>query len=170
MITGSRRTHSAARAGNRSYLPSADRKLIPMLCPSAKPTRTAPPLAGFSPAQLAAIEPSLEPQYLALLTTGATGAGATSGPDPRIVNGSSLPNGPFQLTGPHLPYDAYTGDTTHRFYQMWQQSDCSIANVSRPNPVGCLNDLYPFVMTTFAGPAADRGGGTSMAFFNMQAG
>jgi phospholipase C len=117
---------------------------------------------------LAAIEPSLEPEDLVLLTTGATGAGATTGPDPRITNDLNLPNGPFQLTGPHLPYDAYTGDTTHRFYQAWQQSDCSIANASPTNRVGCLNDLYPFVITTYAGPTADKGGGTSMAFFNMQ--
>jgi phospholipase C len=107
-----------------------------------------------------------------LLTTGATGApgGATTGPDPRIVNGSHLPNGPFELTGPNLPYDAYTGDTIHRFYQMWQQSDCSIASATPANPTGCLNDLYPFVATTFAGPTADEGGGSSMAFFNMQVG
>jgi phospholipase C len=135
--------------------------------PSA-PGTTSPPFAGFSQAQLAAIEPSLEPEDLVLLTTGATGAGATAGPDPRIINGSNLPNRPFQLTGPHLPYDSYTGDTAHRFYQMWQQSDCSLANASPGNPAGCLNDLYPFVMTTYAGPTADKGGGTSMAFYNMQ--
>src|SRR5262249_350287 len=45
-----------------------------------------------------------------------------------------------------------------------------IASATPANPVGCLNDLYPFVATTFAGPTADEGGGTSMAFFNMQAG
>jgi len=67
-----------------------------------------------------------------------------------------------------LPYDSYTGDTTHRFYQMWQQSDCSIRNATEANPTGCLNDLYPFVITTYAGPTADHGGGTSMAFYNMQ--
>jgi len=134
----------------------------------ATPSTTSPPFTGLPQAQLAAIEPSLEPGDLFLLTTGATGAGTTTGPDPRIVHGSALPNGPFQLTGLHLPYDSYTGDTTHGFYQMWQQSDCSIANASLGNPTGCLNDLYPFVMTTYAGPAADAGGGTSMAFYNMQ--
>jgi phospholipase C len=128
-----------------------------------------PPFVGFSQQQLAAIEPSLEPQDLDLLTTGATGASGTAGPDARITNDLNLPNGPFQLTGPHLRYDAYTGDTTHRFYQMWQQSDCSIANASPGNPTGCLNDLYPFVITTYAGPTADKGGGTSMGFYNMQA-
>ena len=126
------------------------------------------PCSNFLP-QLAAIEPSLELDDLCLLTTGATGASGTTGPDPRIVNGAALPNGPFQLTGPNLPYDSYTGDTVHEFYQMWQQSDCSIDNATEDNPTGCVNDLYPFVATTFGG-TADHGGGTSMAFYNMQAG
>ena len=133
-----------------------------------QPSPTSPPFTGLSQTQLAAIEPSLEPDDLVLLTTGATGAASRIGPDPRIANDLTLPNGPFQLTGPHLPYDSYTGDTTHRFYQAWQQSDCSIANASPGNPVGCLNDLFPFVITTYAGPTADKGGGTSMAFYNMQ--
>jgi phospholipase C len=117
---------------------------------------------------LGLIEPSLEPSDLFLLTTGATGAAGTTGPDSRIVNGADLPNGPFQLTGPNLLYDSYTGDTVHQFYQMWQQSDCSIHHATQDNPTGCLNDLYPFVATTFG--AADHGGGTSIAFYNMQNG
>jgi phospholipase C len=134
-----------------------------------QPSPTSPPFTGLSQSQLAAIEPSLEPADLVLLTTGATGAAVTSGaPDTRIANFANLPNGPFQLTGPNLAYDTYTGDTAHRFYQMWQQSDCSVANATPGNPTGCLNDLYPFVMTTYAGPTADKGGGTSMAFYNMQ--
>src|SRR5271165_2751743 len=60
---------------------------------------TMPPFTGFTDAQLAAIEPSLEPSDLFLLTTGATGAAGTTGPDARITNDASLPNGPFQLTG-----------------------------------------------------------------------
>jgi phospholipase C len=132
----------------------------------AAPSTTSPPFTGFSPAQLAAIEPSLDQDDLVLLTTGATGAGTTKGPDPRIVNGSTLPDGSFQLTGSQLPYDSYTGDTTHRFYQMWQQSDCSTANATPGNPTGCLNDLYPFVITTYAG-TTDAGGGTSLEFFNV---
>ena len=134
-----------------------------------QPSMTSPPFTGFTDAQLAAIEPSLEPGDLFLRTTGATGAAVTSGaPDTRIANYAALPNGPFQLTGPTLPYDSYTGDTAHRFYQMWQQSDCSIHNATEDNPTGCLNDLYPYVMTTYAGTTADKGGGTSMAFYNVQ--
>jgi phospholipase C len=133
-----------------------------------KPSMTSPPFTGLTDTLLAAIEPSLESDDLFLLTSGATGAAGTTGPDARITNDASLPNGPFQLTGPNLPYDSYTGDTAHRFYQMWQQSDCSIHNATEDNPTGCLNDLYPFVMTTYGGPTADHGGGTSMAFYNMQ--
>lgn len=131
---------------------------------------TLPPFPPSLLPFLSMIEPSLEPTALLLLTTGATGAAGTTGPDPRITNNASLPNGPFQLTGPNLPYDSYTGDTVHRFYQMWQQSDCYIENATEDNPTGCLNDLYPFVAITSAGPQADAGGGTSMAFYNMQNG
>src|SRR3984893_18509518 len=108
------------------------------------PSPTSPPFT-LPENLLAVIEPSLEPGDLFLLTTRATGAAGTTGPDPRIVNGTALPNGPFQLTGPNLRYDSYVGDTTHRFYQMWQQSDCSIRHTTGDNPAGCLNDLYPFV-------------------------
>jgi phospholipase C len=122
------------------------------------PSPTSPPFT-LPGGLLAVIEPSLEPGNLFLLTTGATGAAGTTGPDPRIVDGTTLPNGPFQLTGPNLPYDSCVGDTTHRFYQMWKQSDCSIRNATEDNPSACLNDLYPFVVTTYAGPMVDRGGG-----------
>jgi phospholipase C len=88
--------------------------------------------------------------------------------DTRVTNAADLPDGPFQLTGPTMPYDAYTGDTIHRFFQMWQQSDCSIVNATRINPSGCLNDLFPFVNTTFN--TADNGVGNSMAFFNVNDG
>src|ERR1700757_252107 len=144
-----------------------------------------PPFPAATPtALLAAIEPSLEPGDLHLLTTGASGAAQTAELpdfDSRIKNFSNLPNGPFPLEGANLPYDSYTGDTTHRLFEMWQQSDCNISNATRQNPSGCLNDLYPFVITTytsepdpFSFPVAnevdDNGGGNSMAFYNMQAG
>jgi phospholipase C len=106
--------------------------------PSA-PRDTAPP---FTSLQIAAIERDLDTADLVLLTTGASGLPARS-VDTRVSNAANLPNGPFQLTGPTMPYDAYTGDTIHRFFQMWQQSDCSLVNATPHNPSGCLNDLYP---------------------------
>ena len=170
-------TKQYATSGQTSYFISVDNSsktaytILPAPTLGGAPNMasvTSPPFTGFIDAQLAAIEPSLEPSDLFLLTTGATGATGASGPDARITNDTNLLNGPFQLTGPNLPYDSYTGDTAHRFYQMWQQSDCSTQNATEDNPTGCLNDLYPFVMTTYAGPTADHGGGTSMAFYNMQ--
>src|SRR5713226_3284605 len=112
-----------------------------------------PPFPQGTPTTLlAAIEPSLESADLNLLTTGASGAAQTAELpdfDSRINNFDHLQNGPFPLEGATLPYDSYTGDTTHRLFEMWQQSDCNIRNATRRNPSGCLNDLYPFVITTY---------------------
>src|SRR5262249_16196561 len=127
---------------------------------------TRPPFPSVAFA--AAVEPALEPADLVLLTTGASGLPNLVGTDIRVKNASTLPNGPFQLTGPTLPYDSYTGDTIHRFYQMWQQSDCSLTHPSPPNPSGCLNDLYPFVATSFS--TTDHSGGNSMAVLNVNSG
>jgi phospholipase C len=145
------------------------------------PTATIFP-PGTPAAFLAAIEPSLDADDLSLLTTGAaTGFPQTfvqPDPDTRIQNFSALPNGPFPLKGTALPYDSYTGDTTHRLFEMWQQSDCNIRHATRRNPSGCLSDLYPFVITNYTnipdpasgGAIDDNGGGNSMAFYNVQAG
>ena len=144
-----------------------------------------PPFPTGTPTPfLALIEPSLENGDLNLLTTGASGAAQTAELpdfDSRINNFDHLQNGPFPLEGATLPYDSYTGDTTHRLFEMWQQSDCNIRNATRRNPSGCLNDLYPFVITTYtseidpfsfpiANQVDDNGGGNSMAFYNVQAG
>jgi phospholipase C len=158
----------------------------PTLNFSPSPATGEPPPfpAATPPSLLAEVEPSLEAGDLNLLTTGASGAAQTAELpdfDSRILNFNNLPNGPFPLQGANLPYDSYTGDTTHRLFEMWQQSDCNIRNATRQNPSGCLNDLYPFVITSYTSesdpnsiPAAnqvdDNGGGNSMAFYNMQAG
>lgn len=131
-----------------------------------------PPFATQTVAALA--EPFLEPQFLKLLTTGASGLTVSKGPDTRILNVTNLPNGPFQITaknaaGQGLAFDSYTEDTWHRFYQMWQQYDCDMSHATRQNPGGCLGDLLPFVVTTFNG-STEGGQGTSMAFYNMQQG
>lgn len=145
---------------------------------SAPNTTILPP--GTPTALLGAVEPSLETNDLVLLTTGATGLGQSliqPDPDSRVQNFNNLPNGPFPLKGPGLPYDSYTGDTTHRLFEMWQQSDCSIENATFENPSGCLSDLYPFVITNYTnifdsstGGIDDNGGGNSMSFYNMAQG
>jgi phospholipase C len=165
-------------------LNNSEKKPFPVLPdPSLNfaPTKTIFP-PGTPAAFLAAIEPSLNPADVNLLTTGAASQFPQTflqpDPDTRVQNFNALPNGPFPLAGTNLPYDSYTGDTTHRLYQMWQQSDCNIKNTTRHNPSGCLNDLYPFVITTYTnipdpangGAMDDNGGGNSMAFYNVQAG
>ena len=130
------------------------------------PTGVQPPFdSSVSDAQLALLEPSFESSDLGLLRTGATGAASTTGVDNRVTDATTLLNTVFQLTGPALPYDSYTGDTVHRLFHMWQQSDCNVNNATAANPSGCLNDLYPFVAT-----ARDHSGSNSMGFYNMQNG
>ncbi|HJZ65130.1 MAG TPA: alkaline phosphatase family protein [Candidatus Acidoferrum sp.] len=152
-----------------------------------EPTLNFAPIATIFPpgtptALLSAVEPSLESGDEHLLATGAASGFPQTffqpDPDTRVANFNTLPNGPFQLKGTNLPYDSYTGDTTHRLFEMWQQSDCNVRNATRRNPSGCLNDLYPFVITTYTnipdpasgGKIDDNGGGNSMAFYNVQAG
>ncbi|HET8922620.1 MAG TPA: alkaline phosphatase family protein [Candidatus Acidoferrum sp.] len=162
-----------------NFSPSPDASIIGFA------TEPPPFPAGTPTAFLASIEPSLETADLGLLTTGASGQNNTfvltpvPDFDTRVANFNNLPNGPFPLEGANLPYDSYTGDTTHRLFEMWQQSDCSIKNATRHNPSGCLNDLYPFVITNYTNqidpfdtpPAIDdNGGGNAMAFYNVQKG
>ena len=78
------------------------------------------------------------------------------------------------MTGPTMPYDAFTGDTIHQYFQMVQQVDCAIdsEHVSKDNPTGCLHDLQSAVTTTYSTPstATPHDTGQTMAFFNMQRG
>ena len=92
-------------------------------------------------------EPNLDPAYNQYLNTGATGL-PTKTPDIRITDVSTRPPGPFQLTGPTLSYDDYAASPVHRFYQMWQQTDCSTATSSQSNPSGCVGNLFPWVEVT----------------------
>jgi phospholipase C len=117
-------------------------------------------------------DPGLPPADQFLFGTGGTGLPVSLGPDTRITNVNNLPPGPFQLTGPNMPYDAYTADTIHQFFQMYQQVDCAIdaEHVSRRNPTGCLHDLQSFVTTTYstAPTGTPHDTGQTMAFFNVQ--
>jgi phospholipase C len=121
--------------------------------PSTASNTNPPPFASV--AAVAATEQQLAPggggnglpaADFALLTTGATGLTGTE--DTRVPNTAKLPSGPYQLTSSKLPYDSYTGSPVHRFYQMWQETDCSVAHASADNTSGCRNDLFPWVETT----------------------
>jgi phospholipase C len=131
-----------------------------------------PPAAAIL--QLPGGDPGLPPQDQFLFGTGGTGLPFNLGPDTRITNVNTLPPGPFQMTGPTMPYDAYTGDTIHQYFQMYQQMDCAIdaVHVTKDNPTGCLHDLQSAITTTYSTPpgATPHDAGQTMAFFNMQNG
>jgi len=139
-----------------------------------------PDLAGVQNSPAAGIllvpggDPGLPPQDQFLFATGGTGLPNKTGPDIRITNVTALPPGPFQMTGPTMPYDAYTGDTIHQFFQMYQQMDCAIdqEHVSHGNPTGCLHDLQSAITTTYSNPpgSTPTDTGQTMAVFNMQRG
>jgi phospholipase C len=118
--------------------------------------------------------PGLPPEDQFLFATGGTGLSFTLGPDIRITEVSNLPPGPFQMTGESMPYDAFTGDTIHQYFQMVQQVDCAIdqEHVSNGNPTGCLHDLQSAITTTYSTPpgGTPHDTGQTMAFFNMQEG
>ena len=166
---------------NTAYIPAVGVTLAEI---AQDPGDSAAPLDGatFTTAQLHTASPVLPLKDLPLLTTGGTGLSIcnvsstqtwpTYPPqgcfedDTRIANYASLPNTVFPLKGDKLPYDSYTGDMVHRFYHMWQQSDCSMGNATPDNPSGCLNDLYPYV-----GIARNDGSlSNSMGFYNVQQG
>lgn len=139
-----------------------------------------------SPANLAAariVENGLADGYYQFLLTG--GTGQTNGtPDTRLhYNGqdaSHLPPGPFQITSPTFPYDAYAASPVHRYYQMFQQLDCDAAAQTAQNGWGCLSDLFPWVEVSVGvgknGAARPAGfnnmttgeGSTSMGFYNVR--
>ena len=127
------------------------------------------------------IETDLPNDYYVYMTTG--GTGLTHGQvDTRIPHAASLPNGPFQITSATHPYDAYDNSPVHRFYQMWQDLDCSASNATPANPSGCRNNLFPWVETSIGagtnglpqaagfGLTTTKEGATSMGFYNVQQG
>ncbi len=131
-------------------------------------------------------ENGLPASYYQYLVSGGTGLkGAV--PDTRISEVNSLPTGPFQLTnGSTFLYNSYAASPVHRFYQMWQQMDCSLTHVTYENPSGCNADLFPWVEVTegagangIAQPASfstqysptaltTQEGSTAMGFYNVQ--
>ena len=137
-------------------------------------------------------EPNLDPAFNQYLITGATGLPSKT-PDTRITNYSMLLPGPFQLTnGTTMTYDDYAASPVHRFYQMWQQTDCTRQQTnffwfSNGNANTCASDLFPWVEVTIG--AGSNGetqaqytkgaaftnlstgeGSTSMGFYNVLTG
>lgn len=116
--------------------------------------------------------------YYGFLLTGGTGQ-ASDVPDQRIKDVTHLPSGPFQLTSDTMPYDSYATSPVHRFYQMWQETDCNILYSTVGNPSGCRSDLFPWVEVTIGagsnGKPQTNGfndtttgeGSTAMGFYNV---
>ena len=99
------------------------------------------------------------------LVSGGTGQ-SSHVPDARITNVNALPAGPFQLTnGTTFTYDAYAASPVHRFYQMWQELNCNLANSSAANPSGCNGNLFSWVEVTVG---AGTNGATQPANFSTE--
>jgi phospholipase C len=128
-------------------------------------------------------ENGLPINYYPFLITGAVAPTSILGnPDTRIVYAgnlvNNLPPGPYQIT-PGL-YNVYMESPVHRFYQMWQQLNCSATTGSGV----CQNDLFTWVEATVGAgsngqlPSSNSGfikrgfveGATAMGFYNVQQG
>ncbi len=133
-------------------------------------------------------ENGLSPLYYLGMISGGTGLTSRT-PDTRISNVNSLMPGPFQLTnGKTFVYNSYAASPVHRFYQMWQQLDCSVTHSTYSNPSGCDSALFPWVEVTVGaganglaqpsgfsteyspGATTTGEGSTAMGFYNVLAG
>ncbi|MGA9389601.1 MAG: alkaline phosphatase family protein [Candidatus Sulfotelmatobacter sp.] len=112
-------------------------------------TTPCPTLPALNAVQCAEVtESGLLPGTYSALASGGTNETKYT-PDTRITNVTNLPAGPFQLTnGSTFPYNAYAASPVHRFYQMWQQLNCSLERATRDNPSGCNAKLFSWVETT----------------------
>ncbi|MBV9573357.1 MAG: phosphoesterase, partial [Acidobacteriales bacterium] len=149
----------STKVGNGLYSISPDDKTIYAHDP---PVVAGGPTKPYVPSVAVAkeLEPGFLPNnYYKFLTTGGTGLPPYTVVDSRIPNVNNLPDGVFQLT-PGVKYDDYANSPVHRFYQMWQQEDCSAAYSTEDNPSGCLADLFPWVEVTI-GAGSDGSSGST---------
>ncbi len=65
--------------------------------------------------------------------------------------------------------DDYTGDSTHRFYQDWQQEDCSVANADQEEQFGLPERSVPVRDGDLFGVEQEPWR-NSMGFYNAQQG
>jgi phospholipase C len=148
-----------------SKSPYGGANLMPQPDTNGAPTAQSNAGAPFTSTAIASAEADISQANLVLLTTGATGLPDNS-LDKRVPGAGTLA-GSFPMQGPLLTDDDYTGDTTHRFYQDWQQEDCIAAESTKTNTSGCKADLFPFVMATYA---VNGSMGNSMGFYNAEQG
>ena len=171
------RQWQASDTGSYSIHPpkSAPYGVLPRISLDGTPAQA--PFASASAAE--AVEPALPSDAYGLLTIGGSGLASGTLVDPRFPAG--LANGPYDITR-YLSYNDYTASPVHRFFQMWQQTDCDISRASARNPSGCQNDLFPWVEATVGagsngrpqpagyGEDGHHEGAIAMGFYNVQAG
>lgn len=149
--------------------------------PTAASDTNPPPFVTLAAAQ-AAEGAVLESRDIPQLTTGASGL-AKGMPDTRFdANTFALPNGPYQISRVGPNYDQYVASPVHRFYQNWQQADCSVKHASTKNPSGCAMDLFAWVETSVGAGAngnpqpanfndqTTREGSTALGYYNVNTG
>jgi phospholipase C len=126
----------------------------------SNPCSTMPPAMPLSPLQCAMVsENGLPTDYYQYLSSGGTGIKSKT-PDTRITNVSTLPAGPFQYTNAPITsqtgftYNSYHASPVHRFYQMWEQENCSPFRATASNTSGCNAGLFAWVEVTI-GAGAD---------------
>ncbi|MDN7179579.1 alkaline phosphatase family protein [Caballeronia sp. SEWSISQ10-4 2] len=140
-----------------------------------------PPFATLAAAQ-AAEGALLEAKDVIHLTTGASGL-PQQVVDTRFgANTYNLPNGPYQISRVGPDYDQYMNSPVHRFYQNWQQSDCSISHATAENPSGCKMDLFAWVETSVGAGSNGKArpanftdettgeGSTALGYYNVNTG
>ncbi|CAE6710388.1 alkaline phosphatase family protein [Paraburkholderia aspalathi] len=115
---------------------------------ASTPSDTSPPPFATLAAAQATEGAMMEPWDVVHLTTGASGL-PTHSVDTRFgSNTYNLPNGPYQISRVGPDYDQYINSPVHRFYQNWQEADCSLDHATLDNPSGCQMDLFAWVETS----------------------
>jgi phospholipase C len=105
-----------------------------------------PGLSALDCAKLS--ESGLMPNDYVKLSSGGT-LQTSRTPDQRITDVTTLAAGPFQITnGKTFRYNDYAASPVHRFYQMWQQLNCSTEHATADNPTGCNAQLFSWVEVT----------------------
>ena len=132
---------SATTAYSNSPTKTSPYKTLPQINTDGAPTA-----APFSSVDaVAAVEPALDPSDYSLLTMGGTGL-PKDVPDTRFAKWNQA-NGPLPIDN-FISYDDYASSPVHRFFQMWQQTDCNAGTSTAQNPSGCVSDLFPWVETS----------------------
>ncbi len=155
---------TAKASGAYSNSPTKDvaYTTLPPMMTGGAPTN--PPAS--SAAQAASVEPGLEAADYGKLANGGTGL-PTKSVDTRFANATTLPNAPVDMHAA-ITDDDYASSPVHRFFQMWQQLDCSNAASTAANPSGCQNDLFPWVEVTVG--AGSNGAAQPAGFTNTTTG